>query len=206
MLGRATGYHQEPLVDRKIIQDRLEDIGLEALKPPVPSRPANTDEQALPKPSWMVKYKAGGLALKPNKWLRTAFVSRGVLEHLRAPLIAVSSDKLSAVYFDQKAEWNSDLLQGTTRSGCAYAKHMMPGVSSQTRPGTFVATMASPHRASRLLEHLNVRSPVQLVWSENGAERSVTIGVNRCEYAAFVETFRWFVGARWPEVGREFRH
>ena len=105
-------------------------------------------------------------------------------------------DQLRAIYFDPKAEKDSDLAQRMPRSGCGHAKSLMPKDDSVPRPEAFVAWVSSPGRISRAVEHLSIRHAVRLVWSDGGTEKELVLTVNLCEYASFIANLRRFAGQR----------
>jgi hypothetical protein len=181
----------------------------------------------LPQPNWDMKYESGSFQLEAGQWLKGAFVpeeaarksatavtiSVGELPNTGettpiltvAPVLTIASEQLGAIYFDAKAEKDSDLLQRMSRSGCGYAKSLMPQSDSSPHVGVFMAWARQPGRISRAVEHLNQRRPVRLVWKEGAAEKELVLKVSRCEYASFLANFRRFAGQRWQEVGHELK-
>jgi len=162
------------------------------------------------------------LILKQGQWLKTAFVPEETadntapsptisIDQLRktsevtAPIVTIKRDQLRAAYIDSKAEKDSDLMQRMPRSGCGYAKTLMPKDKSALGLQAFVAWPASPGVISRAVEHLNRRHPVRLVWTEGAAESEVVLMINDCEYASFLANLRRFAGQRWQEVGYQLK-
>jgi hypothetical protein len=156
--------------------------------------------RSFPRPNWMLKYVSGSLSLKPDQWLRMAFVSRSALEHISAT-ISVPADELVTVEYNPKVEKDSELLQGP-RSGCSYARSMMPD-ASEGRPELVVAIPTSPGHLSRWAERLRPKHPVRFVWVEEDQQKSMVVKVNDCEYQSFMANVRWLAGDRWQEIGHE---
>jgi hypothetical protein len=163
------------------------------------SIPANAREY-FPRPSWTVKYDSGSLGLKPGQWLKIAFASRTALAQIN-PYISAPAGQLVIVEFDAKTEKESGLLQGP-RSGCNYARSMMPDTSKNLRPDVVVATALSAGLVSRLAERLRPKHPVRFVWNESGEQKSMIVRVNDCEYQSFIANIRWMVGQRWQDIRR----
>lgn len=181
-----------------------------------------THKQSFPRPSWDLRYKSGSFKLKEGEWLKGAFVPEETahktapsttisVDQLRetyeqaAPILTVTMDQLRAIYFDPKAEKDSDLVQRMPRSGCGYAKWLMPKDDSGPRPEAFVAWTRSPGRISRAVERLNTRKPVRLVWSDGGTEEELMLTVSHCEYASFIANLRRFAGQGWQDVEHELK-
>lgn len=110
-------------------------------------------------------------------------------------------DDVRAVYFDPKAQKDSDVMQRMPRSGCHQASSMMPKENSLHGPEIFAVWPALPGSMARAAEHLSARYPVRMVWNDNGVERELVITVNYCEYASFLANLGRFAGPRWQEVG-----
>jgi len=133
-----------------------------------------------------------------------AFVTDVAADKQTNPIIAIARDQVRAIYFNPKAQKDSDIIQRMPRSGCFQAKKLMPTDESAPGPQLFAAWVASPGTISRAAEHLNARYPVRLLWSDNGIDKELAITVNYCEYASFVANLRLFAAQRWQEIGREF--
>jgi hypothetical protein len=186
-----------------------------------PKSARTSHKQTFPRPNWELRYTSGSFKLKEGQWLKGAFVPEEIahetaptstisVDHVRdkhprtAPILRVELDQLRAIYFDPKAEKDSDLVQRMPRSGCGYAKVRMPKDDSAPRPEVFLAWVSSPGRASRAVEHLNARRRVRVVWNDGGsAEKELVLTVNQCEYASFIANLRRFAGQRWQVVGHE---
>ena len=161
-------------------------------------------KQSFPRPNWTVKRVSGSLGLKSDQWLKIAFVSRlAASGQIADATIRVQADQLVAFEFNAKTEKESDLLQGP-RSGCSYARSMMPD-TSKSRPEVLVATAITPGPVSRLAENLRPKHPVRFVWSEAGEQRSMILKVNDCEYQSLIANLRWIAGARWQEIAHELK-
>ncbi len=165
--------------------------------------PATNEKQPFPRPHWMVKYIAGSLRLKPDQWLKIGFVSRLAPDETVDASIRVQADQLVAVEFNPKTEKESDLLQGP-RSGCSYARTMMPD-TSKSRPEVLIATTIEPGPLSRLAERLEPKHSVRFVWNEAGLQRSMMVKVDDCEYQSFVANVRWIAGSHWQQIERELK-
>ena len=165
---------------------------------------AGDHKQGLPRPTWDLKYRSGSFRLKKDKWLKGAFLTDGTGNKLTNPMVAISRDEVRAIYFNPKAQKDSDVVQRMPRSGCYQAHYLMPIEESAPGPNMFVVWAASPGPMTRAAEHLNARYPVRFVWSDNGVEEELVITVDYCEYASFLANLRWFAGQRWQEIGREF--
>ena len=157
---------------------------------------ADQAQGPFPKPNWQVKYLSGSLGLKRGTWLRVAFGAEQ-RSQTGIDLVTVSQEHITAVRFSAKAEQESELLEGMQRSGCAYARSMMPKPTAQRWPQTLFIALASPGPISRFTERLNRRHYVRLVWDDRGTEQSAVLGVNDCEYASFLANLRELLGARW---------
>ncbi len=160
-------------------------------------------KQSFPRPNWMVKYTSGSLGLKTDQWLRIAFVSRITSAQIANPSVNVPADQLVAIEFNPKTEKESPLLQGP-RSGCSYARSMMPD-TSKSRPEIVAAAAITPGPVSRLFERLRPKHPVRFVWNEEGEQKSMAVKVNDCEYQSFIGNIRWMVDARWQEIARALK-
>jgi len=175
-----------------------------------------------PRPNWDVRYSSGSFDLKRFEWLKVAFVPEETAhktlppasiaaDQLRktskqaAPLFTVTLDQLRAIYWDPRAEKGSDLLQSTPRSGCGYAKSLMPMANSAPRPGAFIAWATSPGPILRAVEHFNRHRAVRLLWSEGSTDKELVLAVNQCEYASFIANLRRFAGQRWKEIGHQLK-
>lgn len=169
----------------------------------VDSLPFAGHKRTFSPPSWNLKYKSGSFQLKQEQWLRGAFVPDGSPPKHITPIATILVDQLRAIYFDPKAQKDSDLQQRMSRSGCAYARTLMPKEDSASPPPALIVWIASPGTISRAAERFNPRRPLQLVWSDNGAEKELVLTVNHCEYASFVANLRQFAGQRWHDIGRE---
>lgn len=167
-------------------------------------RAADQARGPFPKPNWQVKYQSGSLGLKRGTWLKIAFVADERAQ-TSIGLVTVSQEHILAVRFSAKAEKDSDLLEGMQRSGCAYARSMMPNAVAQPRRHALLVTPVSPGAVSRFAEKLNRRHSVYLVWNDGGTEQFVVLAVNDCEYASFLGNLRELLGARWKTVARESR-
>jgi hypothetical protein len=154
-------------------------------------------------PSWRVKYKSGALGIKAGRWIRISFAPDTVSEGVTTPVLAITVDQLRRIYFSSKAERESDLLESMPRSGCAYARNLMPNMRS--RPNSILlAQILKPGPISRALDHLSPMSPVRFVWTDQSKPVDLLISVNDCEYAPFLANLRWFAGQHSQEVLREF--
>lgn len=160
-------------------------------------------KQIFPRPSWDLKYSSGSFHLKKEKWLKGAFLINGTGGKDTNPVVTISRDEVRAIYFDPKAQKDSDVVQRMPRSGCYQASSLMPKDNSLSGPEFFAVWAASPGSMARTAEHLSARYPVRLIWNDNGVERELVITVNYCEYASFLANLRWFAGQRWQKVGRE---
>jgi hypothetical protein len=170
---------------------------------PQSSYTAPHTKPSFPQPNWMVKYISGSLGLKSDQWLRIAFVPRLASAQIANASLNVPADQLVAVEFNAKTEKESDLLQAP-RSGCSYARSMMPD-TTKSRPGVLIVMPISPGPVSRLAESLRSKHPVRFVWNEAGEHKSMIVTVNDCEYESFIANLRWVVGARWQEIGHELK-
>jgi|ERR1019366_7200203 hypothetical protein len=167
------------------------------------ARTSGNAKQSFPRRNWTVQYVSGSLGLKSDQRLKIAFVSRPVSGQIADASIRVHADQLVAFEFNARTEKESDLLQGP-RSGCSYARSMMPD-TSKSRPEVLVATEMMPGPVSRATERLRPKHPVRFVWNEAGEQRSMMVKVNDCEYQSLVANVRWITGARWQEIGRELK-
>jgi len=166
----------------------------------LPTGTATTAQQSMPNPHWTVKYVAGSLHLDTDSWLTIAFAPQGTTQGRNNLFITVSADQIVSIEYSAKAERDSD-LKGP-RSGCGYAKIMMPDLA-KSRPDDLIATEATPGRASRFADALIRHHPVYLVWTEDGKQERMTVRINNCEYESFIANLRWLLGARWGEAARD---
>ena len=169
--------------------------------PRLASNPADLQKR-LPWPNWTVRYDSGSFGLKRGQWLKMAFVPRLPSTQI-SPSISVPAGELVAVESSAKTEKASAMLEGP-RSGCSYARSMMPDVS-KNRPEEVVAIAIMPRSISRLAERLRPKHPVRFVWNEPGEQESMVVRVNDCEYGPFIANIRWLLGSRWHEIGRELK-
>lgn len=160
--------------------------------------------QRFPRPNWDLKYNFGSLALQKNQWFKAAF-SSGQPSDLKELALAIRVDYLREIYVDPKAEKDSDTLQHMARSGCAYAKYLMPNEKGALPPETFVVWPISPGTMRRTTEHLNARYPIRFVWNDGETEKELSFSVNSCEYASFLANLRWAAGQRWKEMERDLQ-
>ena len=163
---------------------------------------ADQAQEAFPKANWQVKYQSGSLRLKRGSWLRIALVA-GERVQTGIDVVTVSPEHVTAVRFSAKVEKDSELLEGMQRSGCAYARSMMPKAAEQPREHYLLVARTSPGAVSRFAEKLNRRHSLRLVWNDDGTEKFVVLAVNDCEYASFVANLRELLGARWQNVRGE---
>jgi hypothetical protein len=164
---------------------------------------ADETHEALPKPNWQVKYQSGSFGFKKGTWLRIAFVAD---EHAQRgiDLVTVPREHITAIRFSAKVEKDSELLEGMQRSGCAYARSMLPqSVAGPRQENALLIARASPGVVSRAAEKLNRRHSVRLVWNDRGTEQFAVLAINDCEYAAFLSNLRELLGARWQSVQGE---
>jgi hypothetical protein len=154
-------------------------------------------------PAWNLKYKSGSFQLRKEQWLKGTFVAGAMAEKQRNAIVVIPTDGVRAVYFDPRAQNDSELLEHMPRSGCAYAESLMPKDDAAPSSLVFLVWMESPRPISRAAEHLNARYPVKFTWNDAGSEREIMLSVNYCEYASFLANVRWFVGSRWREIGKE---
>lgn len=164
----------------------------------------NAGKQRFPKPNWDLKYNSGSLELKKEQWLKAAFMAGSTHEAGNNPAITISIDDLREVHFNPRNERDSDIMQHMSRSGCGYAKDLMPKNSYANPPEKFVAWVTSPGAMRRTAEHLNARYPVEFIWIDRGNDRQIIFSVNSCEYASFLANLRWFAGQRWKDIEHEF--
>jgi hypothetical protein len=168
---------------------------------PQPSRPAAKATQPFPHPNWMVKYTAGSLGLKSDQWLKIDFLPHLASSQITNAALRLPAGQLVRIEFNAKTEKESLLLQGP-RSGCSYARSMMPN-TTKNPPEDLVAIQMSPGRVARLAESLRSKHPVRFVWNEGGEQKSMTVKVEDCEYQSFLANVRWIVGVRWQEIAHE---
>jgi hypothetical protein len=163
----------------------------------------SSNKRPFPQPNWDLKYRSGSLALKKDQWFKAAFISGPVPEQPPNPALVISADQVRGIYFDPKAQKDSDTVQHMPRSGCGYAKDLMPKDKSASPPDLFVAWRISPGTIARTAGHLNAQYPVRLVWNDNNVEKEALFNVQYCDYASFIANLRWFAGPRWKDVGQE---
>jgi len=157
-----------------------------------------------PQPSWNLKYRSGAPGLRKDQWLKAAFIAGPATNQENVPAITISIDELREIDFEHKAEKESDTMEHTSRSGCGYAKDLIPKESSIRASGTFVAWVTTPGTVRRTAEHLNARYPMRLVWRDGGSNKELVFSVRSCEYASFLANLRWIVGERWKDLEHEF--
>jgi len=167
----------------------------------LPTETATAAKESMPKPFWTVKYLAGSLLPDAGSWLRIAFAPRCVKSLTKNLLITVHADEIVSVEFSSKVERDSDSIQGP-RSGCGYARTMMPDLA-KSRPDDFIATKATPGRASRFADALIPHHPVHIVWTEDMKQEQMTVRINDCEYESFIANLRWLLRTRWGEAARD---
>ena len=170
----------------------------------IPMPTSVSHKQSSPRPTWNLKYKSGSFQLRNGQWLKAAFVSNVPVAGHASTMVSILSDQVRAIYFDPKAEKDSDVAQRMPRSGCAYARDRMPERGSVAASATLTLWTASPGPVLRTAERLNQRHPVRIVWSENGTDKELILTVNHCEYASFAANLHWFVGQRWHDIERAF--
>ena len=163
----------------------------------------NETRESVQQPVWDLKYRSGSLQLKTDQWLKAAFMSAPAAEKQTNPAITLSIDQVRAIYFNQKAEKDSDTMQHMSRSGCGYAKSLMPQDTSASAEA-FVAWKESPGAITRVGGRMHTQYPVKLIWNNQGVEKEALLNVQNCEYASFVANLRRFAGQRWKDLGREF--
>ena len=165
-----------------------------------PAGAVDQGQQRPSNPTFDVRYKSGSFDFKAGTWLKVAFVTTESPQAGTKPLVSVASERVTAVQFSAKTEKDSDLLEQMSRSGCAYARRMMPKSGTQPDRRALIVFLASPGAVLRLAEKLNRRHVIRLVWSDDGSERALLLAVNDCEYAAFLANLRQFLGLRWQKV------
>ena len=116
-------------------------------------------------------------------------------------LVVLHAEQVVAVDFSAEAVRNSDRIQGP-RSGCSYARGMMPDLS-QMPPDSLIVRKVDPSLGSRFGSHLMTKHPVRIAWSSGNAQESMTLRVSDCEYEAFIANLRLMHGVRWPQVSRD---
>lgn len=168
------------------------------------SSPQGGNKQKLPQPNWVLEYSSGSLGLNKNQWLRAAFSSDQVLDSKNSSL-AIRVDHLREIYFDPKAEKDSAATEDRVRSGCAYAKDLVPKENGASPPETFVVWPISLGAMKRASEHLNARYPIRFVWKDGDTEKELSFSLNSCEYASFLANLRWAAGQRWKEMEHELK-
>ena len=168
------------------------------------SRQQGGNKQGLPQPNWVLEYSSGSLGLKKNQWLKAAF-SSGQVSGSKEPSLAIRVDQLREIYFDPKAEKDSAAAEHRVRSGCAYAKDLMPKENGASPPETFMVWPISLGAMKRASEHLNARYPVRFVWKDGDTKKELSFSLNSCEYASFLANLRWAAGQRWKEMEHELK-
>jgi hypothetical protein len=188
-----------------VSQQRNETQSVENHSPDImqTARTSGNARQSFPRPNWTAQYVSGSLGLKSEQWLKVAFVSRLASGDIAAVSISVPADQLVAFEYSAKTEKDSELLQ-KPRSGCSYARSMMPDMS-KSRPEVMVVTVITPGPVSRLAERLRPKHPVRFVWQEAGKQKLMLAKVNDCEYQSFIANVRWIARARWQEIGHEVK-
>lgn len=161
---------------------------------------------------WDVRYKSGTVHYSPGVWLRVSFNTtpraKSSDDKKQAPsrtpeaTIDFTSAQLDAVFFSEKAERDSRVMQLMSRSGCSYAKALMPRQEETMESQRLIALPTMPGALSRAMEHVNHRNSLRLLWIDGGTRNGVTLMINDCEYASFMATLRRFAGGRWQEVAR----
>lgn len=162
-------------------------------------------QQKSPQTTFAVKYKSGSFDFKAGTWFKIAFVPTESHQGSTKPLVSVASEQVTAVQFSAKTEKDSHLLEQMPRSGCAYARSMLPKSGAQPEQRALIVLLASPGALSRLAEKLNRRHAIRIVWNDDGSERALLLTVNDCEYAAFLANLRQFLGLRWQKVAAELQ-
>ena len=163
---------------------------------------------------WDVRYNSGSVHYSPGMWLRVRFTTTpqtNSAEDTKQPpsrtpeaVVEFTPVQLDAVFFSAKAEKDSQVMQRMSRSGCSYAKALMPRQGEATESLRFIASPTRPAAFARTMEHVNHRNSVRLLWIDGGARNDVTLMINDCEYASFVATLRRFTGGRWQDIARPF--
>lgn len=161
-------------------------------------------QQKSPKLTFNVEYRSGSLNLKPGTWLKVALVTTESYQGTTKPIV-VQSEQVTSVQFNTKAEKDSLLLEQMPRSGCAYARSLIPRPDSQPQARVLVFAEASPGAISRFAERLNRRHAIRLVWNDNGSEKTLLLAASDCEYAALLANLRPFLGYRWQKVAAELK-
>lgn len=162
-------------------------------------------QQKPPQPTFDVRYKSGSFDFKAGAWFKVAFVTTESHQGSTKPLVSVASEQVTAVQFSAKTEKDSHLLEQMPRSGCAYARSMLPKSGAQPDRRALIVFLASPGALSRLAEKLNRRHAIRLAWNDDGSERALLLTVNDCEYAAFLANLRQLLGLRWQKVAAELQ-
>lgn len=162
-------------------------------------------QQKSPQTTFAVKYKSGSFDFKAGTWFKIAFVNTDSGQESTERLAKVTSEHITAVQFSTKAEKDSHLLEQMSRSGCAYARSMVPKSGTQPDRQALIIFQLSPGAASRLVEKLNRRHAIRLAWNDDGSERALLLTVSDCEYAAFLANLRQFLGLRWQKVAAELQ-
>ncbi len=168
-----------------------------------PAGAVDQGQQKSPKPTFDVKYKSGSFDFKSGRWFKVAFVTTGSHQGSTKPLLSIADEQITAVQFSAKTEKDSHLLEQMSRSGCAYARSMLPKSGAQPDRRALIVFLASPGVVSRLAEKLNRRHAIRLVWNDDGSERALLLAVSDCEYAAFLANLRQFLGLRWQTVAAD---
>jgi hypothetical protein len=167
-----------------------------------PEPPSHVSQSAtLIRPLWNARYSGGSLAMQQGEWLQLAFAASGISTEEVHSVAAIPADEMTSFEFSSKEERESSLEQGS-RSGCSYARAMMPD-PSKGAPERVLAVHIRPGRVFRLTRRLMLKQAVRLVWSHNGTQQSLQANVNACEYQSFVANIRWMLGSRWGAVAHE---
>ena len=130
------------------------------------SKPISKSKGTPLHPDWEVRYVSGSLALKPNRWLRIAFVPHETLGGVLHPIVSLPVEQVTLVEFNAKAEKASEMLMERPRSGCYYAQSLLPHPGKNPRPDVAVITPFSPGPVSRFAAKLNHTHPIRIVWRD----------------------------------------
>jgi hypothetical protein len=152
-------------------------------------------------PLWNARYAGGSLALQQGEWLLLGFASSRISTDEAHSVAAIPVDEMTSFEFSSQEERESSLEQGS-RSGCSYARAMMPDLS-MAAPQQFLAVHIRPGRNFRLTRGLMLKHAVRLVWSHAGTEQSLQANVISCEYQSLIANVRWMLGSRWSAVAHE---
>ena len=175
-------------------------------------------KRGVPRPNWDVKFKSGSLKLKAGQWLKSAFISEEApratssnasldrsteSQERLSPIVDIPLNRVLLIYFNPKAERDSNRMRQMPRSGCGYAKFSIP-LDNATQPDAFVVWSESPSVVWRTVEHLNQRYPIRFVWKDDDTKQEFLFTVNHCEYAVFLANLRKYMGEKWKDVRQEF--